>query len=633
MNGYRKKSVRMISFLCCFVICLVAVGVKGGTGDITETSKTEDQIKLEEKAKAEKQEKMMKIHEISSEEIAKLSFPEDTSPIMTAKELVITGNKLVSTEQILSSIPSVYNASTLPLQKAASADLYDLRPVRELIAQPGETHQISSRTIRGLTQCILRIYRNNGYSGILVAVPPEAIEGGNLRDGVLLIKITEASVTSITTSYFTPENERVEKGYLNESFLREWTPFKEGEVGKQKELEDYVNLLNLNPDRYIAATVTKGAEPDTLAVGYNVYEANPWHFFIQADNAGTEDRQWAPRVGLINTNLLGIDDTLTIYHQAPWDSGFTDNYSVYGSYDFPLIGPALRLKLFAAYSDFDVDGGGGIDFLGHGSVYGGELRYNVLQSSGWFFDVKTSLSYEQSKVSSSIFSAILGSEVEMLLWGVGLDLHKRTDMANTSVTFDYIDNIGGSDQEDFWDTSTSTGARTNAEKDFQIYTLAASHSQYLDPVKVQRLSGSFRWIIPTERLVPAKMTTFGGMYSVRGYKESRIVADGGILASVQYEYDLVRHGKTVEETKSMSKEKPFLRKLAPVAFFDYGQARTKDPVAGEDKSQDLYSAGPGLLTELGDNFVGAVYYGIPLEDAGPTEEGNGRLNVSLMMRW
>jgi hemolysin activation/secretion protein len=601
--------------------------IKSETADITETTKTEAQLKIEEKAKEEKQEKLMKPREISPEEIAKLSFPEDTSQLMTAKELVITGNILISTEEILSSIPLVFNASALPLQKAASADLYDLRPVRDLIANPGQEHQISARTVRGLAQCILGIYRNKGYSGIFVAVPPEALEGGKLRDDVLLIRVTEAAVTSITTSYFTPENVRVEKGYLSESFLREWTPFKEGEVGKQNELEEYVNLLNLNPDRYISATVSKGAEPNTLAVGYNVYEANPWHFFVQVDNAGTEDRQWAPRIGLINTNLLGFDDMLTIYHQAPWDSDFTDNYSIYGSYDFPLMGPKLRLKLFAGYSNFDVDGGGGIDFLGHGSVYGGELRYNLFQTGGWFFDVRTSLSHEESKVSSSLFGSALGSEVEMDLWGVGVDLHRRTDMANTSITFDRVDNVGGSDQSDF------TAARTNAEKDFVIYTTAASHTQYLDPVKVQRLSGSVRWIVPTERLVPAKMTTFGGMYTVRGYKESRIVADGGILASVQYEYDLVRHGMSVEESRNISKEKPFLRKLAPLAFFDYGRAKIEDPVPGENETENLYSVGPGVLTELGDNFVGAVYYGIPLKDADDTEKGHGRLNVSLMMRW
>jgi hemolysin activation/secretion protein len=206
-------------------------------------------------------------------------------------------------------------------------------------------------------------------------------------------------------------------------------------------------------------------------------------------------------------------------------------------------------------------------------------------------------------------------------------------MSNTSITFDRVDNIGGSSQRSYWDSSTSTGARTNAERDFVIYTTAAGHSQYLDVGKVQRLSGSFRWIAPTARLAPAKMTTFGGMYSVRGYKESRIVADGGILASAQYEFDLVRHGQSIEAAKTGSKEKPFLRKLAPLAFFDYGLAKIEDPVAGEDESQDLYSAGAGLLVELGKNFSGAVYYGIPLKSTDDTEEGDGRVNVSLMVRW
>ncbi len=626
--------MRCFVVLCCITFCLVIGQVKGQTADITESEQTQAQQKLEEKERVEKQQKSTKPGmEISPEEITQLNLPEDTTPTMTAKQLVITGNNLVSTEDILSSIPPVFNASNLPIKKAPSEDLYDLRPIRALIEDPGQPHKISARNIRGLAQCILRIYRNKGYSGIFVAVPPESLEGGNLRDDILNIRVTEAAITSITANYFNPESEPVEKGYLKKSFLKEWTPFKEGEVGKEKQLNEYINLLNLNPDRYISATVSKGTEPGTLAVGYNVYEANPWHWFIQVDNAGTEDRQWAPRVGLINTNLLGFDDTLTIYHQAPWDSGFTDNYSVYGSYDFPIAGPRLRLKLIAAYSNFDVTGGGGIDFLGHGSVYGGVLRYNVFQSGEWFFDVTTSLSYEESKVSSSIFSAILGSEVEMLLWGVGVDLHRRTDMANTSITFDRIDSIGGSDQDSFWNPATLTGARTNAEKDFQIYTIAASHSQYLDPVKVQRVSGSLRWIIPTERLVPAKMTTFGGMYTVRGYKENRIVADGGVLASIQYEYDLVRHGLSIEESKKLSREKPFLRKLAPLVFFDFGEARIKDPVAGEDKTQDLYSVGPGLLTELGDNFVGGVYYGFPLKDTVDTDEGKGRLNVSLMMRW
>ena len=601
----------LIGSVACFTAKAQPLEEKAREAEKMEEIREEAAKAKREAAQEAKRKALEKAKAKLEKHIADIDLPEDTTQRFTVRELGISGNTLISTGKLLKNMPLIYNASDKPLRQAESTDLYDFRTLRDIIDNPGQPRQISARTIRGLTQCILSVYRDKGYSGIYVAVPPEALEDGKkLRDEILLINIIEAPVTSVTTNYYTPENKRVKTGYLKPSFLQEWSPIKVGEVGKQKELEEFINLLNLNPDRYISATVSKGAEPETLSVGYNIYEANPWHYFLQVDNSGTDDRQWTPRVGLINTNLTGIDDRFTVFYQAPWDKGITDKYSIFGSYDFPIMGPKLRLELYAGYSQFDVDGGGGINFLGHGSLYGGELRYNAFQKDGWFFDLTTSLSREKSKVSSSIFSAILGSEVEMDLWGIGFDIHKRSDMSNTSITFDRIQSVGGSSQDKFWDGLT--GARTNADRDFAIYTTAANHSRYLDNDKIQRLTGSLRWIVPNERLVPAKMTTFGGMYSVRGYKESRIVADGGILASAQFEYDLVKHDAAQgQPTPTLGEYE--LKKLAPLVFFDYGRAKIKDPVPGEKGSEELYSIGVGMLVELGENFSGAVYYVYPLE--------------------
>jgi len=624
----------LIGSVACFAAKAQPLEEKAREAEKMEEIREEAARAKREAAQEAKRKALEKAKAKLEKHIADIDLPEDTTQRFTVRELGISGNTLISTDKLLKNMPLIYNASDKPLRQAESTDLYDFRTLRDIIDNPGQPRQISARTIRGLTQCILSVYRDKGYSGIYVAVPPEALEDGKkLRDEILLINIIEAPVTSVTTNYYTPENKRVETGYLKPSFLQEWSPIKVGEVGKQKELEEFINLLNLNPDRYISATVSKGTEPDTLSVGYNIYEANPWHYFLQVDNSGTDDRRYAPRVGLINTNLLGIDDRFTVFYQAPWEKGIEERYSIFGSYDFPLLGPRLRLNLFGGYSQFDVDGGGGIDFLGHGSLYGGELRYNAFQKDGWFFDLTTSLSHEKSKVSSSIFSAILGSEVEMDLWGIGFDIHKRSDMSNTSITFDRVQSVGGSSQDKFWDSATLTGARTDADRDFSIYTTAASHSQYLDNDKIQRLTGSLRWIVPDERLVPAKMTTFGGMYSVRGYKESRIIADGGILASVQFEYDLVKHDAAQGQPTPTLGEGYEIKKLAPLVFFDFGQAKMKDKVAGEKGSEELYSIGVGTLVEIGEHFSGALYYGYPLESTGTTDEGEGRINVSLMMRW
>ena len=189
---------------------------------------------------------------------------------------------------------------------------------------------------------------------------------------------------------------------------------------------------------------------------------------------------------------------------------------------------------------------------------------------------------------------------------------------------------GGSDQEEFWDPLTGTGARWDAERDFAIITLAGNHSQYMDQDKVQQLRGNFRWIEPTERLVPAKMTSFGGMYSVRGYDEYEIVADGGLLASIQYEYDMVRHNQAIDAEPIADEE---LKKLAPLAFFDYGRTNVESPVAGEEGNQTLYSVGFGVAFEIGNNFSAAVYCGVPLKDTPDTNSGNSRISASAMLRW
>jgi hemolysin activation/secretion protein len=564
-----------------------------------------------------------------------LNLPPDTTTRLVVRELRISGNSLISTGELLEYMPAVYNASGQTLSQADSQYLYDLRPIQEIISVPGQPREVSLRTIQGLTQYILSVYQKNDYSGIYVYVPEGAIRNGNeLVNGILPINILEAPVSEVRIKYYDAERNEVEEGYLRRSALEEWSPIERDKVASQKELDYLVNLLNLNPDRHVSAVVSRGAEPNTLAIQYDVYETDPWHYFIQADNSGTNDRQWAPKAGVINTNLLGIDDRLTALVQAALDS-LDENYSVFGSYDFPIMGPQLRLNLYGGYSEFDIDPESGpFNFLGSGTFYGAILRYNIYQERNWFFDITGSLSHEESDIDSSaeeLFGTdVFASKVKMQLWGIGTNVHHRDDMSNTSLSLNMVQNFGGSDQEEFWDPLTSTGARWNAERDFAIITAAANHSQYMDQEKVQQLRGNVRWIEPTERLVPAKMTSFGGMYSVRGYDEYEIVADGGMLASIQYEYDLVRHNQAIEAEPIASEE---LKKLAPLAFFDYGRATIESPVSTEKSSQTLYSIGVGVAFEIGNNFSGALYYGHPLKDTVDTDKGNGRLNASVMLRW
>jgi hemolysin activation/secretion protein len=273
------------------------------------------------------------------------------------------------------------------------------------------------------------------------------------------------------------------------------------------------------------------------------------------------------------------------------------------------------------------------NFLGSGSLYGGILRYNACQKKGWFFDITGTIGQETSKITPTLFPT-QGSDVRMDLLGVGVDLHRSNDMSNSFLRFNWVQNVGGSDQNSFWNSGTLTGARTNAEKDFAIYTTSAAHSRYMDTNKVHRVSGSFRWIASNDRLAPAKMTSFGGMYTVRGYHEYEIITDGGVLGTAQYEFDLVRYDQTKETGAAEAQpNRRWLKRLAPLAFVDYGNARMKNPVPGETGEQTLVSMGIGAIADLGENFSGAVHCGWPLKSTATTNNGDARLSVSLMMRW
>jgi len=532
--------------------------------------------------------------------IAKLTLPEDTTSSLTVRALSISGNSLISTAELFKDMPLIYNASEKPLHEAESTELFDLRILHNIIAQPGQPREVSTRTIQGFTQYLLSVYLDKNYAGIYVYVPSEAlIDGRRLEDEILPVIVLEASVSEVTTTYYNPQNEKVEKGFLSSPAVKDWSPAKVEAEANQKELDDFVNLLNLNPDRYVSVIVSKGAEPNSIAVGYNIYEANPWHWFVQVDNSGTNERQWNPRIGVINTNLLGIDDRFTAIYQAPWDSTWDDNYGAYGSYDFPLLGPRLRLNLYGGHSEFDISPESGpFDFLGRGTFYGGILRYNLFQDDGWFFDIKGSIEHTKSKVVPSLFPSFLGTDVRFWLWGGGVDLHRSDDISQTSFRFDRYSSLGGESSLDEFRL-----ARTDSETDFAIYTASAAHSQYLDSDKVGRLSGSFRYITSDERLVPAKMTSFGGMYSVRGYDEYEAVADGGILASVQYEFDLVKYEEAQNASGNRAgqegQKNPLFRKLAPLVFFDYGRAKVIDPVGTDRAHEELFSVGGGGIVELG----------------------------------
>ncbi|HSV27504.1 MAG TPA: hypothetical protein VLH60_06380, partial [Sedimentisphaerales bacterium] len=293
-------------------------------------------------------------------------LPVDLTVRYLAQELVIQGNTRISTAELLAAAPNTYNVSGRPLASAPAEDLYDLTSILALAAEPGVQREITARTIVGFCRYVLSEYQRRGYSGVFVSMPADNIVGGiELRDGKVVIQVMEAEVSQVGVSVFNMDKVEKEEAYIDLEIFKQWSPVREGEMINEKELNEFVNQINLNPDKHVTAVISR-AEGDTLGVRYDLYERMPWRFYVQADSSGTGNRQWSPRVGIINTDVTGRMDRAALVYQARLDD-IDGNYSFFGSYEVPLWTPALKLMGFGGYSEYDTNPVGTSPFTFHGS--------------------------------------------------------------------------------------------------------------------------------------------------------------------------------------------------------------------------------------------------------------------------
>ncbi len=565
-----------------------------------------------------------------------VSPPEDETVRLSVKEIRLTGNTLISTDELLYGLPAVYVKQVKSKDGTTLKEVYDLRVLCETIGAPGPEREVSQRAIQGLTKYILSRYQDAGFAGIYVYVSADAIDReARFVDGVLPIRVIEARLADVTTKWFDFDGQERQEHVLTETFVEKHSPVQKGQVVRKKALDEYVRLLNVNPDRQVTAVASPSEEPNALHLTYDVYESDPWHFYAQLDNSGTDERQWNPRIGLVNTNLTGHDDRLSAMYQVDVGSP-EENYAMFGLYEFPVLGPRFRLGLYAGISEFDITPeatGGLINFLGDGWFAGTTWRYNVAQFHDWMLDLTGSLSRETSRIDRSLGT---DSDVDMCLVGLGCQIHRTSERSETSVFFERIDNYGG-DSTDF------QNARLGADPDFTRYSLGAAHWQFIDRDRFHQITGRFRNIWSDERLVPAKMTTFGGLYTVRGYEEDEIVADGGILASLEYRFYLSRRLSGRREDSEVGDKKAGLLPPADVSlvgFTDYGRPEIEEPLAGEFDTQNMWGIGVGTIIEIENDFLAAIYHGWALREterasdgAILTDEGDTQWNFNFIYRW
>lgn len=538
--------------------------------------------------------------------------------------------------------------------------------------------------INAVGKAIAEELNKRGQIGIFAQIHPDDVEnatGDDKREGKrteMRLIIWTGVITEVrAVTQGERLHDRVESGetpainpddkVLNR--IRRESPVQAGDLLLKDEMDRYVFRLNRHPGRRVDVALSPGGEPEEVVVDYLVAESKPWSAYFQLSNTGTrETNTIRERFGFVHNQLSGHDDVLRIDYIT---GGFSDANSVAVNYEFPLISNKLRLRAFGSFSQFDASDVGGLNgeqFSGETYAAGLELEGTIYQRRELFLDVIGGARYENVHVENS--TARTDGQTNFVIPYVGLRLDRNTEASSTfaGLTLEIQEpGLGGTDNDEVQNLGRQT-----VDDQWQVLKFSAEHSFYLEPLLNPRgysgsesggaqtlaheISASVRGQVAFgQRLIPNEEEVAGGLFSVRGYRESATAGDTVVIGSLEYRFHIPRilpiadagHFRWFGDEGAgrpmgwfgkdfrYNPQQPFGRPdwdLIFRAFLDGARVVTNDQQTGEE-NDSLLGTGIGLEYDHKRNVSARLDFGVPLRHTADrdTEQGDCRLHFSITL--
>lgn len=311
---------------------------------------------------------------------------------------------------------------------------------------------------------------------------------------------------------------------------------------------DYVYRLNRQPGRRVDISVSApGDSPGAVTLDYLVTENRPWLFFAQASNTGSASTDAVrEQFGFIHNQLTNSDDVLSLTYQT---ANFSAVHALNASYERPVgSSQRWRWRVYAGWYRYLASDVGVQDasFRGEGYDAGAELIWNFLQHHDWFVDAIAGLRYDHVRVSNEL-AGVSGGD-GFFTPEAALRLFRERDDTRTDARLGVRWNLPGIAGTD---GNLDALGRLGADDSFGVLRFEGTHSLYLDPLfspetyHVSSLAHELLFSLRAQhslgtRLIPNEQVTAGGLYTVRGYPESIVAGDNGVIATAEYRFHLPR---------------------------------------------------------------------------------------------
>lgn len=414
--------------------------------------------------------------------------------------------------------------------------------------------------------------------------------GQELTDGIVKIQVVEGIVEDIQV----PNLRRLNPNYVR-SRLRLGTkpPL------NQKKLLNALRLLQADPlIDSISAELRAGIRPGTNILEVQVKEAPTWRGRLASDNGRSPSvGSFRRGVGLTQANLLGLGDGLSVsYNNTDGSNGVDLSYTLpinprNGTFNFSY-GRTNGNIIEPPFDRFDIES--------KSRYYQLTFRQPILQTPNQEFALsligsvnenRTSIEGRDTKISSGADDQGL-TRASALRFAQEYVLQNRSSVFAARSQFSLGINAFGATINDAPPDSNFFSWRGQ----LQWVQLFGAYTDNLPtaPTLLVRTDLQFgdRPLLPTEQF------GFGGLGSVRGYRQDVLLTDNGIFGSVELRLPIIRIPKWIALIQLI----PF---VDVATGWNSGDSFQPDP-------RTLASVGIGLQLVQSRTFSARLDWGIPL---------------------
>ena len=459
-----------------------------------------------------------------------------------------------------------------------------------------------------------KAYHDKGFQAVSVSVPEQ-----NAQRKVITLKVSELTVGRLRV-----KNSR----YFDlDTIKKRAASLKEGTVPNFNDVTKDIVALNQWPDRRVTPALRAGVTPGTVDVDLNVEDTAPIHGSAEINNRQSPSTAPIRFVGTVHyDNLWQEGHSLSFTYQvAPQRPEDAEVFSASYLARIPNV-EWLSVLAYGVKSDSSVATVGGTNIVGPGEIVGARAVMTLPPRDNFFHTLSIGADFKHFdqtvRLGSDGFSSPVTYYPLVASYGATFQGEKFTTQFNAAITYNTRPVSS--------DWSAFDAKRYKASPSFTHFNADVSHTQEL-PEGFQ-LFGKVQGQLADGPLVSSEQFSVGGLDTVRGYLESEVLGDSGVVGTVEMRTPNVGDMLQQQLKSETGEGKPRFTTFNDWRFFvfaDGGHATVLEPLVSQQSQFDVWSYGVGTRFKVFNYVNGVVAYSMPMVTQAYTRANDPRLNFRI----